>query len=110
MCGRPVEHARCGGGLGVMAHVRADGTIKELIETGTVGIGRNTALQPGSFDGWIDTAFATGGIAFHVEETIKQLKRRVFSQYKARNAGKARNIAFVQYRKLVCRPRLRGIR
>ena len=93
-----------------MPQVRADGTIKELIETGTVGIGRNAALQPGSFDGGIDTAFATDEIAFHVEDAIKQLKRRVFSQYKARNAGKARNIAPVQYRNRVCRPRLRGIR
>ena len=91
--GRPVGHARSGGGFAVMAHDRADGTIQELLETGTVGIRRNTALQPGSFDGWIDTAFATGEIAFHVEEAIEQIKRRVLSEYKTRSTEQACNIA-----------------
>ena len=89
---------------------RAGGTIKELIETGTVGDRRNTTLRPDSFDGWIDTASATGEIAFHVEEIIEQLKRQVLSEYKARSAEEARNIASAQYRNRVYRPRLRGIR
>ena len=92
-----------------MPQDRADGSIKELIETGTVGNRRNTTLQPGSFDGWIDTVSATGEGAFHVEEAIEQFKRQVLPEYKARSAEEARNIAPAQYRNRMCRPRSRGI-
>ena len=54
-------------------------------------------MQPGSFDGWIDTASATGEIAFHVEKAIEQFKRQVLGEYKARSTEEACNIAPAQY-------------